>query len=156
MIFQPKKKRWLYFLGLKKGQTRLKRLLASDAAAMQCIYAKAFKMVTRQALKNVTYCYDLYRSHKTSGFVNIFFSVSLYQVKPNSCMYPFSEKLVIIFLLNCAVCAPRARTAQSSKKMMTSIVESLLLKSFQLYQELRTPYKNLFLSIPNILSKSAE
>ena len=47
MIFQPEKKRWLYFLGLKKGQTRLKRLLASDAAAMQCIYAKAFKMVTR-------------------------------------------------------------------------------------------------------------
>ena len=84
MIFHPEKKRWLYFLGLEKGQTRLKRLLASDAAAMQCIYAKAFKMVTRQALKNATYW-----SHKTSGLIHKyfflslcmdFFSVSLHQV----------------------------------------------------------------------------
>ena len=77
MIFQPQKKRWLYFLGLEKGQTRLKRLLASDVAAMQCIYAKAFKMVTRLALKNATYCYDIYWSHETSGLVNKYFFLSL-------------------------------------------------------------------------------
>ena len=77
MIFQPEKKRWLYFLGLEKGQTRLKRLLASDVATMQCIYAKAFKMVTRLALKNATYCYDIYWSHETSGLVNKYFFLSL-------------------------------------------------------------------------------
>ena len=42
-------------------------------------------------------------------------------IKPNSCMYPFSERFVIIFLLDCA---------QLSKKLMTNIVELLLLKPF--------------------------
>ena len=51
-------------------------------------------------------------------------------------MYQFSERFVIIFLLNCAVRAPRARRGQSSKKLMTNIVELLLLKSFQLYVHL--------------------
>ena len=55
----------------------------------------------------------------------IFLSVS--QLKPNSCMYPLSERFVIIFFYSTA---PRARRAQSSKKLMTNIVELLLLKSF--------------------------
>ena len=44
-------------------------------------------------------------------------------------MYPFSEKFVIILLLDCAVRALRARRVQQSTKLMTSIVELLLLKS---------------------------
>ena len=35
------------------------------------------------------------------------------RLKPNSCMYPFSEKLVIIFLLNCAVRTLRARAPRA-------------------------------------------
>ena len=46
-------------------------------------------------------------------------------------MYPSSEKFVIIFVLDCTVRAP-----QQSKKLMTNIVELLLLKSFQLYVHL--------------------
>ena len=48
-------------------------------------------------------------------------------------MYPFSEKFVIIFVLDCTVRAPHARRAQQRKKLMLSNVELLLLKSFQLY-----------------------
>ena len=38
-------------------------------------------------------------------------------IKPNSCMYPFSEKFVIISVLDCAVrAAPWARAANFVKK----------------------------------------
>ena len=42
-------------------------------------------------------------------------------------MYPFSEKLVIIFFTRLSACACNVR------KLMTTIVELLLLKSFLLY-----------------------
>ena len=37
----------------------------------QFIILKAFKMVTRQALKNAIYCQALYWSHETTGNVPI-------------------------------------------------------------------------------------
>ena len=50
-------------------------------------------------------------------------TISFLKLKPNSCMYPFSEKLVIIFFT-------RLHRARNVRKSMTTIVELLLLKSF--------------------------